>query len=100
MVSWALGLSRRHKAMGVAEHRGTRRLLGRSDRHYRAGPAVAADSVATTRRSVRSVTFPNPRQRAEEAMAVAIDGEILQDAYLAPLKLESGIYLIPKIGGA
>jgi len=32
-------------------------------------------------------------------MAVAINGEIYQDAYLAPLKPESEIYLIRKIGG-
>jgi molybdopterin converting factor small subunit len=32
-------------------------------------------------------------------MAVAIDGEIYQDAYAAPLKPESEIYLIPKIAG-
>jgi hypothetical protein len=32
-------------------------------------------------------------------MAVAIDGEIFQDAYLAPLNPDSEIYLIPKIGG-
>jgi hypothetical protein len=32
-------------------------------------------------------------------MAVAIDGEIFQDAYLAQLEPESEIYLIPKIGG-
>ena len=35
----------------------------------------------------------------DESMAVAIDGEIFQHAYLAPLKPESEIYLIPKIGG-
>lgn len=34
-----------------------------------------------------------------EVMAVAIDGEIFQDAYLAPLNPDSEIYLIPKIGG-
>ena len=32
-------------------------------------------------------------------MAVAINGEIYQDAYLAPLAADSEIYLIPKIGG-
>jgi hypothetical protein len=32
-------------------------------------------------------------------VAVAIDGEIYQDAYLAPFNPESEIYLIPKIGG-
>jgi hypothetical protein len=31
-------------------------------------------------------------------MAGAIDGEILQDAYLAAFKPESEIYLIPKLG--
>jgi hypothetical protein len=37
--------------------------------------------------------------RVEEGMAMAIDGEIYQDAYLAPLGPDSEIYLIPKIGG-
>jgi hypothetical protein len=32
-------------------------------------------------------------------MAVAIDGEIYQDAYAAKLEPNSEIYLIPKIGG-
>ncbi len=32
-------------------------------------------------------------------MAIAIDGEIYQDAYDAPLKPESEIWLIPKIAG-
>jgi sulfur-carrier protein len=32
-------------------------------------------------------------------MAVAINGEVYQDAYLAPLNPDSEIYLIPKIGG-
>ena len=32
-------------------------------------------------------------------MAVAIDGEIFQDAYLAAFNPDSEIYLIPKIGG-
>ena len=43
--------------------------------------------------------YHGPRRQIEESMAVAIDGEIFQDAYLVPLKPESEIYLIPKIGG-
>ena len=43
--------------------------------------------------------YPGLRRQIEESMAVAIDGEIFQDAYLAPLKPDSEIYLIPKIGG-
>jgi sulfur-carrier protein len=43
--------------------------------------------------------FPGPGHQVEEGTAVAIDGEIYQDAYLIPLKPESEIYLIPKIRG-
>jgi molybdopterin converting factor small subunit len=43
--------------------------------------------------------FPGLGREIEESMAVAIDGEIFQDAYLAPLNPDSEIYLIPKIGG-
>src|SRR5205823_11514327 len=43
--------------------------------------------------------FPGLGRQIEESMAVAIDGEIFQDAYLAPLGPDSEIYLIPKIGG-
>ncbi len=43
--------------------------------------------------------FPGLGHQIEEGMAVAIDGEIYQDAYLAPLAPNSEIYLIPKIGG-
>jgi hypothetical protein len=32
-------------------------------------------------------------------MALAIDGEIFQHAYLGPLSPESETYLIPKAGG-
>ncbi len=43
--------------------------------------------------------FPGMGRQVEEGMAVAIDGEIYQDAYAAELKPGSEIYLIPKIGG-
>ncbi len=43
--------------------------------------------------------FPGLGKQVEEGMAVAIDGEIYQDAYSAPLKAGSEIYLIPKIAG-
>jgi sulfur-carrier protein len=43
--------------------------------------------------------FPGLGRQVEEGMAVAINGEIFQDAYLAPLEPDSEIYLIPKIGG-
>ncbi|MGD0108429.1 MAG: MoaD/ThiS family protein, partial [Rhodopila sp.] len=43
--------------------------------------------------------FPGLGKQVEESMAIAIDGEIFQDAYGAELKPDSEIYLIPKIGG-
>jgi sulfur-carrier protein len=43
--------------------------------------------------------FPGLGKQVEESMAIAIDGEIFQDAYAAKLNPDSEIYLIPKIGG-
>ena len=43
--------------------------------------------------------FPGLGTQVEESMAVAIDGEIFQDAYGAELRPGSEIVLIPKIGG-
>ena len=43
--------------------------------------------------------FPGLGKQVEECMAIAIDGEIFQDAYGVELKPDSEIYLIPKIGG-
>ena len=43
--------------------------------------------------------FPGLGRQIEESMAIAIDGEIYQDAYYAPLNPESEIWLIPKIAG-
>ena len=43
--------------------------------------------------------YPGLGNQIEESMAVAIDGEIFQDAYQVELKPGSEIVLIPKIGG-
>ena len=43
--------------------------------------------------------YPGLGHQIDEGMAVAIDGEIFQDAHLAPLKPDSEVVLIPKIGG-
>ena len=42
--------------------------------------------------------LPRLGRQIEESMAVAIEGDIFQDAYQAQLRPESEIYLIPKIG--
>lgn len=43
--------------------------------------------------------FPGLRDHVEEKMAVAIDGEIHQDALDVPLAADSEVVLIPRIGG-
>ena len=43
--------------------------------------------------------FPGLGTQVEDSMAIAIDGEIFQDAYSVPLRPDSEIYLIPKIAG-
>jgi molybdopterin converting factor small subunit len=43
--------------------------------------------------------YPGLGHQIDEGMAIAIDGEIFQDAYLEKLKPDSEIVLIPKIGG-
>ena len=43
--------------------------------------------------------FPGIAAMIEEGMAVAIDGEIVQNAMLEPVRPDSEVYLLPKIGG-
>jgi molybdopterin converting factor small subunit len=67
-----------------------------------AGGASELDVAATSfRRLVTELEarFPGLGRQVEEGMAIAIDGEIFQDCYAAPLRPDSEIYLIPKIGG-
>ncbi len=43
--------------------------------------------------------FPGLGRQVEDGMAIAVDGEIYQDAYGVALPAGSEIVLIPKIGG-
>ena len=43
--------------------------------------------------------FPGLGEFVDRRMALAIDGEIHQDAWFSPIRADSEIYLIPKIGG-
>jgi sulfur-carrier protein len=43
--------------------------------------------------------FPGLGRQVEEGMAVAVNGEIFQDAYQLALDPDAEIWLIPKIGG-
>ena len=69
--------------------------------HFIGGGTELEVEATTFRRLVRELDqrFPGMGKQVEEGMAIAIDGEIFQDAYAAELKPDSEIYLIPKIGG-
>ena len=70
--------------------------------HQFTGGRTEFDVEATTfRQLVRELDnkYPGLGTQVEEGMAVAIDGEIYQDAYHVELKPGSEIVLIPKIGG-
>ena len=73
----------------------------RSARRFTGGLTELEMEANTFRRMVLELDrrFPGLGRQIEESMAVAIDGEIFQDAYLAQLNPGSEIYLIPKIGG-
>ncbi|HEY3696687.1 MoaD/ThiS family protein [Phenylobacterium sp.] len=59
---------------------------------------VAADSVRKLIRAM-DVRFPGLGEFVQRRMALAIDGEIHQDAFEEPLAPDSEVCLIPKIGG-
>ena len=58
-------------------------------------------AATTFRRLVRELDgkFPGLGKQVEEGMAIAIDGEIFQDAWFAPIKPDSEVHLVPAIRG-
>jgi molybdopterin converting factor small subunit len=65
------------------------------------GQTEFAVEATTFRRLVLELErrFPGLGRQVEDSMAIAIDGEIFQDAYGVELKPGSEIVLIPRIGG-
>jgi molybdopterin converting factor small subunit len=66
------------------------------------GDVTAFDVEAATVRAMIGELerrYPGFGEHIERRMAIAIDGEIHQDALFEPLGPESEVYLIPKIGG-
>jgi molybdopterin synthase sulfur carrier subunit len=59
---------------------------------------VVADSVGRLIRAMEE-RFPGLGEFVEKRMAMAIDGEIHQNAFTEPLRPDSEVCLIPKIGG-
>jgi sulfur-carrier protein len=76
-------------------------ISGTSCQRFTGGKTELEVAATTFRRLVLELEqrYPGLGKQVEESMAVAIDGEIYQDAYAAKLEPDSEIYLIPKIGG-
>ena len=76
-------------------------IAGTAARRFTGGLSEFEVEADTVRRMILELErrFPGLGQQIDEGMAVAIDGEIFQDAYLARLNPDSEVVLIPKIGG-
>ena len=76
-------------------------IAGIAARKFTGGQSEFEVEADTVRRMITELErrFPGLGRQIDESMAVAIDGEIFQDAYLQPLSADSEIVLIPKIGG-
>lgn len=70
-------------------------------RGFTGGLAELEVEAPTVRRLILELDrrFPGLGDYVERRMAIAIDGEIHQDAYGAALAPDSEVVLIPKIGG-
>jgi molybdopterin converting factor small subunit len=76
-------------------------LSGSACQRFTGGKTELEVDATTFRRLVLELEarFPGLGKQVEDSMAVAIDGEIFQDAYGAELRPQSEIVLIPKIAG-
>jgi molybdopterin converting factor small subunit len=76
-------------------------LAGMAARRFTGGQSEFEVEADTVRRMITELDrrFPGLGQQIDESMAVAINGEIYQDAYMARLDPDSEVVLIPKIGG-
>ena len=76
-------------------------MTGIAARRFTGGQTEFDVEANTVRRMIVELDrrYPGLGQQIDESMAVAIDGTIFQDAYLAPLNPDSEVVLIPKIGG-
>ncbi len=76
-------------------------LASSNGREFTGGLAEFDVGATTVRRMILELEarFPGFGDFVERRMAIAIDGEIHQDAYGAELGPDTEVVLIPKIGG-
>ena len=70
-------------------------------RQFTAGETELELDVGTVRQLLDALgqRYPELAPHLEEGLAVAIDGEIFQDAWFAPIKADSEVHLMPQIAG-
>jgi molybdopterin converting factor small subunit len=76
-------------------------LAGSQGREFTNGASEFEVGADTVRRMILELEarYPGFGDFVEKRMAVAIDGEIHQDAWASELQPDSEVVLIPKIGG-
>jgi molybdopterin synthase sulfur carrier subunit len=70
-------------------------------KQYTGGKAEFKIDASTVRAVIRKLDaeYPGIGRAIEIDMAVAVDNEIYQDPLLEPVKPESEVYFLPRIGG-
>ncbi|MEE8545371.1 MAG: MoaD/ThiS family protein [Alphaproteobacteria bacterium] len=70
-------------------------------KRYTGGESELELAAATVRELLERLSARHPAlaPHLEEGLAVAIDGEIYQDAWLEPIPPDAEVYLMPKIAG-
>jgi len=76
-------------------------ITGAHGREFTGGAGEFDVDADTVRRMILELDerYPGFGEFIDRRMAIAIDGEIHQDAYAAELRPDSEVFLIPKIGG-
>jgi len=70
-------------------------------KQYTGGEAELEVEAGTIRQLLRALGDRHPalKPHLEEGIAVAIDGQIYQDAWLEPVPPDSEVHLLPQIAG-
>lgn len=70
-------------------------------KQYTGGETELEVEAGTVRQLLRALGERHPalKPHLEEGIAVAIDGQIYQDAWLEPVPPDSEVYLLPQIAG-
>lgn len=79
----------------------SRVVLAGTLRQYTGGVAELELEAGTVRQLFRQLgeRYPKLKPHLEEGLAVALDGQILQDAWHEPIPPDSEVFVLPQIAG-